>query len=54
MKNNFGLKKFLIGIGIVIVLIMIAPLLENLYYIFLFVLLLGFFGYVIVFRRKDR
>jgi hypothetical protein len=54
MKKSFGLKKFLIGIGIVIVLIMIAPLLENLYYVFLFVILFGFFGYVILFRKKDR
>jgi uncharacterized membrane protein YiaA len=54
MKKSLGLKKFLIGIGIVIVLIMIAPLMENLYYVFLFAILLGFFGYVILFRKKDR
>jgi len=54
MKNSFGLKKFLIGIGIVIVLIMIAPLDENLYYIFLFIILIGFFGYRIFIRRRKR
>jgi hypothetical protein len=54
MKNKLGLKKFLIGIGIVIVLIMIAPMNENLYYIFLFIILIGFLGYRIVVRRKDR
>ena len=54
MKHNLGLKKFLIGIGIVIVLIMIAPIDENLYYIFLFIILIGFFGYRIFVRRKER
>ena len=54
MKNRLGLIKFLIGIGIVIVLIMIAPINENLYYMFLFIMLIGFFGYRIVVRRKDR
>jgi hypothetical protein len=54
MKNSFGLKKFLIGIAIVFVLIMIAPINENLYYIFLFIILIGFFGYRIFVRRKDR
>ncbi|MFT5216443.1 MAG: hypothetical protein ACI83H_001566 [Glaciecola sp.] len=54
MKNRLGLKKFLIGIGIVFLLIMIAPVNENLYYIFLFIILVGFFGYRIFVRGKER
>ena len=54
MKNSLGLKKFLIGIGIVFLLFMLAPLNENLFYIFLFVILIIFFGYVIFARRQDK
>lgn len=53
MKNRSGLLKFLIGIGMVLVLIMLAPINENLFYIALFVVLIGFLGYRIIVGRRE-